>query len=156
MKILLVAYLILLLLLAATFCFVLFYGAIDLKSDVLKLAGYCLSLGIIGGVVHCLRSVYLHKALLADWNANWNAWYFIRPIVSGTVGIISMIFIKAGLLIFTSNGQIDDRIAAYLAVAFVAGYNVKNFLLKIEEVSQTVLGIEKKKLPDGGEAEHGT
>lgn len=123
-----------------------YYKAIDLNSEIIELATYCLFFGMLGGLVNCLRSLYLHTSLLKDWDPKWEVWYFIRPIVSGVIGVVSLIFLKAGLLIFS--GEISlagkERYFAYLAVAFLAGYNVQNFLLKIEEISKTSLGIKRK------------
>jgi hypothetical protein len=66
----------------------------------------------------------------------------IFAIVSGILGFISLVFIKAGLFVFTAEG--GSNLMAYLAIAFIAGYNVQNFLAKLEEVSKATLGIGKK------------
>lgn len=77
----------------------------------------------------------------------WEVWYFIRPPVSGVMGLVALIFLKAGLLVFSGDVSItgdEKRYFAFLAVAFIAGYNVQNFLLKIEEISKASLGIKKR------------
>jgi hypothetical protein len=143
-----VIYLLVLLAVSAAIGFLTLYGLIDFEIEIVELGVYCFSFGMMGGIVHCLRSIYLHRSLMGDWESKWNVWYFLRPIVSGITGVISMIFIKAGLLVFASGLQIDDRVMAYIAVAFLAGYNVKNFLSKIEDISKAVLGVEKKGFPE--------
>lgn len=124
-----------------------FYKIIDLRTPGVDIFLYCSLFGVLGGVVHCMRGYYLHTALLKNWDADWNAWYYIRPFLSGIMGFISLVFIKAGLLVFSSNSNISvegNQVVAYLAVAFIAGYNVQNFLAKLEEVFSVLLGIEKK------------
>jgi hypothetical protein len=147
---LIVIYLILLLiavvLLGASIC----YNFINLSSPDAKLAACCALVGVLGGVTHCLRAFYLHHCMLKDWQADWAPWYFIRPVVSGVMGFVSMLFIKAGLLAFssTTDVQVENRTVLYLAVAFLAGYNVQNFLKKLEEVSESLLGVKRKTPPD--------
>lgn len=124
--------------------FLVLYRVIDFQFKMIELGFYCFLFGNVGGITHCLRAIYLHFALRNNWDDKWSIWYFLRPLVSGICGMISMIFIKAGLLVFNGEVEIGDRMAAYLAVAFLAGYNVKNFLSKIEDVSKAAMGIDKK------------
>jgi len=147
---LIVIYLILLLIVVVLLGTSIYYDCIYLGSPDAKLAACCIVVGVLGGVTHCLRAFYLHHCVLKDWQADWAPWYFIRPVVSGVMGFISMLFIKAGLLAFssTTDVQVENRIVLYLAVAFLAGYNVQNFLKKIEEVSESLLGVKKKIPPD--------
>ena len=123
-----------------------YYDVINLVSPNAKLVVCCALVGILGGVTHCLRAFYLHRCVLKDWQADWASWYFIRPMVSGVMGFISVLFIKAGLLAFsnTTGVQTENRTVLYLAVAFLAGYNVQNFLKKLEEVSESLLGVKRK------------
>lgn len=115
---------------------------VNLNFPGLEIYVYCSLLGVIGGVVQCLRGVYLH---IKNWDDSWNIWYYVRPVVSGIFGFISLILIKAGLLVFQaqSTDVNTNAIMAYYAIAFIAGYNVQNFITKLEEISKTVLGIEK-------------
>lgn len=120
-----------------------FYGIVRIESDLFRLAMYCILFGLLGGIIHCMRSLYIHRALLNDWDDRWIIWYYLRPVVSALMGLISFIFIKAGLLIFTTqSAQTSTSRIAYMAIAFLAGYNVRNFLKKIEEVSEASLGIK--------------
>lgn len=147
---LIIVYLILLLVVVVLLGVSVYYDSIDLVSPNAKLAVCCALVGILGGVTHCLRAYYLHRCVLKDWQDDWASWYFIRPLVSGVMGFISMLFIKAGLLAFsnTTEIQMDDRTVLYLAVAFLAGYNVQNFLKKLEEVSESLLGVKRRTPPD--------
>lgn len=149
MKKLIVAYLLILLVSAVTLGLTLYCGVLKTASPFMTVSIYCSLLGLIGGITHCLRAFYLHSSLLKNWQTEWEAWYFIRPIVSGIMGFISLLFIKAGLLVFSNDASIniENRIILYLIVAFLAGYNVQNFLKKIDEISKSCLGIEEKEPP---------
>jgi len=147
---LIIVYLILLLIAVVLFGASVYYDNINLGPTNAKLAVCCTLVGVLGGVTHCLRAFYLHRCVLKDWQADWVPWYFIRPVVSGVMGFISMLFIKAGLLAFSSTTEVqtENRTVLYLAVAFLAGYNVQNFLKKLEEVSESLLGVKRKTPPE--------
>ena len=42
--------------------------------------------------------------------------------------------------------MMEDTSYGYLAVAFIAGYNVDNFLKRIEDVAMTVWRIDKSRV----------
>ena len=97
----------------------------------------------MGGVLYCLRGVYLNKSVHKNWDPDWEVWYYLRPLTSLLAGIASFIFLKAGLLIL--DAEAGDSSYGYWVVAFVAGYNVDNFLKKIEDIAKSVWGIEKSR-----------
>jgi len=109
------------------------------------LAIKCILVGVLGGVLYCLRGVYLSRSVRDDWNERWETWYYLRPVVSGMSGLVAFIFLKAGLIVLEAN-QIDDAgNYGYMAFAFIAGFNVDKFLAKIEDVAKSVFGIEKSR-----------
>ena len=67
-----------------------------------KLPIQCVLLSTIGGVMYCLRAVYIERCVKNRWNNNWEVWYFIRPITSAISGLVAYIFLKAGLLTLES------------------------------------------------------
>lgn len=147
MKKIIIPYLLFLGVITVVIGLLIFYKVIDFKEPTVNFAVYCFLFGAFGGIFHCLRGYYLHTALLKDWDKDWNVWYFIRPIVSGMLGLISLFFVKTGLLIFQSNPVTfiqGENVMGYFVVAFIAGYNVQNFLAKLEEISEVTLGIKKK------------
>jgi hypothetical protein len=105
----------------------------------------CALIGVIGGILYCLRAVYLNKCVHKQWDKDWEVWYYLRPITSGISGFISCIFLKAGLLVLAADTQPDAIEYGYLAIAFIAGYNVDNFMKKLEEVASSVWGIKKSR-----------
>jgi len=108
----------------------------------------CSYIGAIGGILYCLRAVYLNKCVRKNWDQEWHVWYYLRPIASTITGFVSSIFLKAGLLVLDAEPQSNAHIFGYLAIAFVAGYNVDNFLKKIESIANEVWGIKKSNLSD--------
>jgi hypothetical protein len=105
----------------------------------------CAITGGLGGCVYCLRGVYLNYSVQKRWSSDWYPWYIIRPLVSVASGAVAYLFLKAGLLILESGTRADASELGFYAVAFIAGLNVDKFLKKIEEIAQSVWGIEKSR-----------
>lgn len=63
----------------------------------------CILVGVIGGILYCLRAVYLNKCVQKEWDKDWEVWYYLRPITSGISGFASCIFLKAGLLVLEAD-----------------------------------------------------
>lgn len=113
----------------------------------------CSLIGVIGGVLYCLRAVYLNKCVRKTWDKDWEVWYWLRPITSGISGFISCVFLKAGLLVLEADPKGGAISFGYLAVAFIAGYNVDNFTKKLEAIASSVWGIRKSRASDVIEVE---
>lgn len=105
----------------------------------------CTALGVIGGLLYCLRAIYVNKCVQKHWDTDWEIWYYLRPIASAISGFISCIFLKAGLLVLEADAAPEAVSFGYLAVAFIAGYNVDNFAKKLEEVASSIWGIKKSR-----------
>lgn len=105
----------------------------------------CSFVGAIGGILYCIRAVYLNKCVRKKWDEDWHIWYYLRPIASTISGFVSFIFLKAGLLVLDAATDQNAIFFGYLAIAFIAGYNVDNFLKKIESVACEIWGIKKSR-----------
>ena len=105
----------------------------------------CSFIGAVGGILYCLRAVYLNKCVRKSWDKEWQVWYYLRPITSAISGFVSFIFLKAGLLVLEAKPEPDAIPYGYLAIAFIAGYNVDNFMKKIESIASATWGIEKSR-----------
>lgn len=105
----------------------------------------CTLIGVVGGILYCLRAVYLNKCVNKQWDKEWEIWYYLRPITSGISGFASCIFLKAGLLVLEADAKPDAIAYGYLAIAFIAGYNVDNFMKKLESIASSVWGITKSR-----------
>lgn len=111
----------------------------------------CALLGGIGGVVYCLRGIYLNACVRKSWDDQWQPWYYLRPIVSHLCGAISFIFLKAGLLVLEVQSKENSTELGFLALALIAGLNVDKFVSKIEDIAQATWGIEKTRTAKDGE-----
>ena len=101
----------------------------------------CVLMGGLGGVVYCLRAVYLNRSVRNKWDGNWTVWYILRPLVSCLVGGVAYVILRAGLLILEAEQASGSGAFGFLALAFVAGFNVDRFLVRIEEIAQSAWGI---------------
>jgi hypothetical protein len=109
----------------------------------------CILIGGLGGIIYCLRGVYLSYCVRKDWDAVWTVWYVIRPIVSLLCGGVSFLFLKAGLLVLEAQKEVDSTNLGFYALAFIAGLNVDKFIQKIEELAHATWGIEKSRSSNG-------
>ena len=82
-------------------------------------------------------------------------WYYLRPITSAISGFVSFLFLKAGLLVLDTATKPEQISFGYLAIAFIAGYNVDNFMKKLEEVASSIWGIKKSRTAQDIENESG-
>lgn len=110
-----------------------------------KLPLICAVSGGLGGVLYCIRAVYLNACVRKHWDEGWHIWYFLRPIASAGCGAVSYIFLRAGLLVLESDTALDASEFGFYALAFIAGLNVDKFIKKIEDIGETVFGIEKSR-----------
>lgn len=111
----------------------------------LGLALPCALIGGVGGVVYCLRGIYLSACVRKAWDDKWQPWYYIRPIVSHLCGAISFLFLRAGLILLESQPKVQSTDLGFLALAFISGLNVDKFIAKIEDIAQATWGIEKSR-----------
>ena len=138
-------YLVALLIIYSSFGLLLLLGEINLPSGALRLTILCGVCGGIGGITYCLRGVYLNACVYERWSEKWLPWYFIRPIVSFICGIVSSLFLKAGLIVLEAKQTETPSNLAYYALAFIAGLNVDKFIEKIEDIAHVTWGIKKSR-----------
>lgn len=140
-----IAYLLAMLLLFCSLALLLVFKQVAIPSNFAKLALYCGLAGGVGGVTYCLRGVYLNACVYKQWDKDWLPWYFIRPIVSFITGVISCLFLKAGLIVLEAKQMDGSSNLAFYALAFVAGLNVDRFIEKVESIAQVTWGIKKSR-----------
>ena len=140
-----IGYLIVVLLTYCGMAGLLLYGRLVLPSSGLTLALFCGLSGGIGGVTYCLRGIYLNACVFKRWDNTWLPWYFIRPLVSFICGVVSCLFLKAGLIVLEAQQADGSTDLAFYALAFIAGLNVDKFIEKIEDIAQVTWGIKKRR-----------
>ncbi len=129
-----------------------FFPFIPEWFDKFRLFYNCSLIGGLGGVFYCLRSVYVNYSVKKNWDIDWELWYYIRPIVSIISGSASFIFLKAGLLILESQETQNSTHYGFLAVAFIAGYNVDKFMKRIENIAESTWGVAKSNVSKEGDS----
>jgi hypothetical protein len=139
-----IAYLLSLLVANVILGYYMLYGTL-LPNTEYNLLFECILIGGIGGVLYCLRGVYLNYCVRKTWDNDWIIWYIIRPIASLICGGVSYLFLKAGLLVLEAKKETDASNLGFFALAFIAGLNVDKFIAKIEELAKATWGIEKSR-----------
>lgn len=131
----------------AILCLLGYLWSVDVRGmlpdwmELYSLAYKCSLIGSLGGVVYCLRAVYLNRCVKGRWNSDWNVWYYLRPIVSGIVGLVAFVFLNAGLLVLDAPSEGYSSPYGFLALSFIAGLNVDRFLVKLEEIAKASWGV---------------
>ena len=91
----------------------------------------CVLVAVSGGVLYCLRAVYLNYSVKKQWDEVWIVWYLFRPFASGLMGYVTYLLISAGLVAVGSTSVEHPETLLY-ALSFFAGLNVDGFLKKFE------------------------
>jgi hypothetical protein len=120
-----------------------------------RLGLMCGLFGALGGALYCVRAVYVNRSARNEWKPEWHCWYFLRPLASVICGGLSLLFLKAGLLVLDAGTKAGASHLGYYAFAFIAGFNVDKFLGKVEDIAQTTWGIEKSRLRASNEERKG-
>ncbi|NCI51355.1 hypothetical protein GWC95_15610 [Sediminibacterium roseum] len=139
-----IAYLLGILALIAQMGYALLFGSL-LPSNEYNLLVESILIAGAGGVLYCLRGVYLNYCVRKNWDSDWMVWYLIRPVASLICGGVSFLFLKAGLLVLEAKKETDATNLGFFALAFIAGLNVDKFIMKIEELAKATWGIEKSR-----------
>ena len=111
----------------------------------------CVYTGGAGGVLYCLRAVYLNYCVAGIWSPRWIPWYIIRPVVSMMTGAAAYLMLKGGLMVFEAKKSPDATNLGFYMLAFLAGYNVDRFLSKVEDLARARWAIEKSRVGKGKE-----
>lgn len=101
--------------------------------------------GGVGGALYCLRGLYLNVSMRDQWDAKWALWYVARPFASAVMGVMAFVFIRAGLLVLEATDQESSSQYGYVAVAFLAGLNVDNFIKKFESIASSTFGVSESR-----------
>ncbi len=104
--------------------------------------------GLTGGCVYCIRSLYFQYCVEDQWNYKWIVWHIIRPFVSAICGVVSLLFVKAGLLLFEASYIETQSYYGIYALSFIAGLNVDNFMKKVESIFQELIGLQQTRISD--------
>lgn len=131
------------------------FVAVNDALQKMRLVLLCAIIGGLGGVIYCLRGVYLNACVWNSWDDRWQPWYYIRPVVSHLCGAISFVFLKAGLLILEAKSADNSTDLGFLAMSFIAGFNVDKFVKKLEDLAQAAWGIEQSRASKREEKKEG-
>lgn len=110
-----------------------------------KLISQCIFIGGIGATTYCLRAIYLNILKGLEDYDKWAIWYYLRPILGLVMGGVSWLFLKAGILALQSEPSSPLQGPVFMSLAFIAGYNINQFLRKLEDIADSLWGIKKSK-----------
>jgi len=105
----------------------------------------CMLIAGLGGILYCLRGIYLSYSVKKTWEKEWLIWYVLRPVVSILCGGVSFLFLKAGLLVLEAQKETNSSNLGFFAFAFISGLNVDKFIAKVEDLAKATWGVEKSR-----------
>ncbi|WP_186170888.1 hypothetical protein [Vibrio chagasii] len=108
----------------------------------------CILVAVSGGVLYCLRAVYVNYSVRKQWDEVWLVWYLFRPFTSGLMGFLTFLVVKAGLFAVGSTSAEHPETLLY-ALSFFAGLNVDGFLKRFEGQVSNSMKVKESRQTQG-------
>jgi hypothetical protein len=117
----------------------------------LLLVGLTFVAGALGGSLYSLRGLLMHSSQ-NDYDTHYNYWYFLTPLAGGICGVVVFFLLLGGALTLTvarPQGQTlrniaDLALAPYIALALLAGFASRPFMLKMKDLADSLFALSKK------------
>lgn len=93
--------------------------------------------GALGAVVISLIGVFEHNL---DWNPRYAQWHWARPFVGGSLAVVGVLMLQAGIVSVGSDPHSPGKsLALYYIVGFVIGYREETFRQLIKRLVDVLL-----------------
>lgn len=95
--------------------------------------------GALGAVLISLTGVFDHEH---DWDPDYWQWHVSRPLIGLSLGVVSVIILKAGILAVGSTPNPEKSIPTnllYYLIAFLVGYREETFRELIKRLVDVIL-----------------
>ncbi len=108
--------------------------------------------GALGGTTIAWWGIVKHTILM-DFDDQYKAWYWFKPLLGAIFGMVSVIIIKGGLISLHVQPNVTIHNTEVLhIIAFLAGFSERFFLRLIDRVMTALFGGEREevrpRLPD--------
>lgn len=117
----------------------------------LLLVGLTFVAGALGGSLYSLRGLLMHSSQ-NDYDTYYNYWYLLTPLAGGISGVVVFFLLLGGALTLTVAGpqgqtvqNIKDlALAPYIALALLAGFASRPFMLKMKDLADSLFALSNK------------
>src|SRR6266849_7638069 len=95
--------------------------------------------GALGAVLISLTGVFEHEH---DWDASYWPWHMARPFIGASLGVVSVLIFKAGILAVGSMPSPSPSLPnnlLYYVIAFLVGYREETFRELIKRLVDVIL-----------------
>ncbi|OVE77911.1 hypothetical protein BVX98_01550 [bacterium F11] len=121
----------------------------DLSSEqtsMLRLIIYTFCFGGLGGTTYSIYGLYKHTSE-KDYDPSYFYWYIFRSPLGAVLGMILFFLLKGGLMVVSpeSTQTAFQAKALFVSAAFLAGFSVNQFIVKLKQLSQTIWGVKGHK-----------
>ena len=118
-----------------------------LTSPYIVMLIYVVCSGGIGGILFSLNYIVAHNEK-GDFGQEYYLSYYIRPIISALVGVVSFLVVAGGLLNLAGVATSADytsfsTILTFCGIALLAGYATDSFLDKLGDLASTLFKSTK-------------
>jgi hypothetical protein len=117
----------------------------------LLVVGLTFVAGALGGSLYSLRGLLMHSSQ-NDYDTHYNYWYLLTPLAGGISGVVVFFLLLGGALTLTVAGPqgqtlhniADLALAPYIALALLAGFASRPFMLKMKDLADSLFALSKK------------
>ena len=107
--------------------------------------------GALGGSLYSLRGLLMHSSQ-NDYDTRYNYWYLLTPLAGGICGVVVFFLLLGGALTLTVAGPqgqtlrsiADLALAPYIALALLAGFASRPFMLKMKDLADSLFALSNK------------
>ena len=107
--------------------------------------------GILGACVFSLFAISHHLGVDRDFDRAWSAWYYLRPLIGGGLGLIFFLLLRGGVL--TINAGVNNlNLVGLASVTALVGMFAEHAMHKLQDLADTLFGTapESAKSPASG------
>lgn len=109
-------------------------------------------MGSLGGITVAIWGLVLHTVNL-DFDRSFSVWYWLKPLLGGIMGLMSVLTVQAGLLAVEGQATLPTTMSgkwALYVLAFLAGFSERFFIGIIDRVMSALLNSGQAPTPMPG------
>ena len=118
-----------------------YLGLLENKNIALKVYGYSLLGGLLGGTLFSLKYLY-HSVARAIWNIDRRLWRTLTPLLSAALAFANIVLMRSGLFSVFDVEALNSGTLVF-AISFLAGYFSDSAIAKFAEIANTIFGYSK-------------
>lgn len=95
--------------------------------------------GIIGACIFSLFAISHHLGADKDFDATWEAWYWLRPVIGAGLALVFYLLLRGGVLTIGADLK-NLNLVGVAGVSGLVGMFAEQALHKLQDLSDTIFG----------------